>query len=372
MKSLRILADDLTGALDCAAAFGAGVRLHLGQPATQSQGVIDIDIDIVATATRDVPPTELATLLEPCLSWLRDAGVAFKKIDSLLRGNTFDEVDWLARQGGFNGVAVVPAFPAQHRITKQGQQWWRKPDGSVDPVAESMSHSLQARGWRIETGHNALTLQSTASAWIPDVLTDQDLDTVADFALQNTGWLWCGSAGLAHALARRLPARPPAAISTPETGQIVFISASHHTVTREQWRVLRSSTFPATYLSGEELHAFESTSTNSPLLIDLSSATPLSAAQATSLLHAQTKVIAQHAQRPRALVVVGGDTLLALCRALGANSLVSETALARTGWGCARLSGGAWDGVLCHTRSGAFGNENDLFEVMKLLEQNVG
>jgi uncharacterized protein YgbK (DUF1537 family) len=65
MKSLRILADDLTGALDCAAAFGAGVRLHLGQPATQSQGVIDIDIDIVATATRDVPPTELATLLEP-------------------------------------------------------------------------------------------------------------------------------------------------------------------------------------------------------------------------------------------------------------------------------------------------------------------
>ena len=71
-------------------------------------------------------------------------------------------------------------------------------------------------------------------------------------------------------------------------------------------------------------------------------------------------------------MVVGGDTLLALCRALGANSLVSETALARTGWGCARLSGGAWDGVLCHTRSGAFGNENDLFEVMKLLEQNVG
>jgi uncharacterized protein YgbK (DUF1537 family) len=370
MKPLRILADDLTGALDCAAAFGAGVHVHLGHPATQNQRVMDGDIDIVATATRDVRPTDLAALLEPSLSWLRGAGVAFKKIDSLLRGNTFDEVDWLARQGGFQGVAMIPAFPAQHRITKQGQQWWRKLDGNVDPVAESITHSLQARGWRIETGRNAPTFQSSATAWVPDVLTDQDLDMVADFALQNTGWLWCGSAGLAHALARRLPSRPPAAVSTPETGQIVFISASHHTVTHEQWRVLRASTLSATYLSGEELHAFESTSTNYPLLIDLSSATPLSSAQATSLLQAQTKVIAQHSQRPRALVVVGGDTLLALCRALGAHSLVSETALDRTGWGCARLSGGTWDGVLCHTRSGAFGNANDLIEVMNLLERN--
>ena len=370
MKPLRILADDLTGALDCAAAFGAGVPVHLGHPATQSQDVIDVDIDIVATATRDVPPTELATLLEPSLGWMRGAGVAFKKIDSLLRGNTFDEVDWLARQGGFNGVALVPAFPAQNRITKQGQQWWCKPDGSVDPVAESITHSLQARGWHIETGRNAPTSQSAAAAWIPDVLNDHDLDTVADFALKNTGWLWCGSAGLAHALARRLPARPPAAISTPETGQIVFISASHHTVTREQWRVLRSSPFPAMYFSGEDLHTLNSGSLNHPLLIDLSSEAPLSAAQATSLLQAQTKVIAQHAQRPRALVVVGGDTLLALCRAVGANSLVSETALDRTGWGCARLSGGAWDGVLCHTRSGAFGAANDLLDVMELLEKN--
>jgi uncharacterized protein YgbK (DUF1537 family) len=368
MKPLRILADDLTGALDCAAAFGAGVPVHLGHPAMESQSTIAIDI--VATATRDVPPTELATLLEPSLSWLRGAEVAFKKIDSLLRGNTFDEVDWLARQGGFQGVAMVPAFPAQHRITKQGQQWWRKPDGSVDPVAESISHSLQARGWRIETGHNPPNLQSEATVWIPDVLTDQDLDAVAEFALHTTGWLWCGSAGLAHALARRLPARPPAAIDVPATGQIVFVSASHHTVTREQWRVLRSSSFPAMYFSGEDLHTLNSGSINHPLLIDLSSEAPLSAAQAATLLRAQCRVIADYVSRPRALVVVGGDTLLALCRALGANSLISETALDRSGWGCARLSGGAWDGLVCHTRSGAFGAANDLLEVMNLLEKN--
>jgi uncharacterized protein YgbK (DUF1537 family) len=298
---------------------------------------------------------------------LRGAEVAFKKIDSLLRGNTFDEVDWLARQGGFQGLAMVPAFPAQHRITKQGQQWWRKPDGSVDPVAESIAHSLQARGWHIETGQNAPTLQRAAIAWIPDVQTDHDLNAVAEFALQNTGWLWCGSAGLAHALARRLPERPHAAIDAPATGQIVFVSASHHTVTREQWRVLRSSALPATYLSGEDLHDLNRYSKKHPLLIDLSSTSQLTSVQATTLLRAQCRVIADHVSRPRALVVVGGDTLLALCHALGANSLISETALDRSGWGCARLSGGAWDGLVCHTRSGAFGSANDLFEVMNQL-----
>ena len=368
MKPLRILADDLTGALDCAAAFGAGVPVHLGHPAMESQSTIAIDI--VATATRDVSLTELGALLQPSLSWLRGAGVAFKKIDSLLRGNTFDEVDWLARQSGFQGVAMVPAFPAQHRITKQGQQWWRKPDGSVDPVAESISHSLQRRGWHIETGQNVPTLQTAATAWIPDVLTDYDLNAVAEFALQNTGWLWCGSAGLAHALARHLPERPPAAIDAPATGQIVFVSASHHAVTREQWRVLRSSALPATYLSGEDLHDLNSYSKKNPLLIDLSSTSQLTFVQATTLLRAQCLVIAEHVSRPRALVVVGGDTLLALCHAFGANSLISETALDRSGWGCARLSGGTWDGLVCNTRSGAFGGPSDLLEVINQLEED--
>lgn len=364
MKPLRILADDLTGALDCAAAFGAGVPVHLGQPATEHHA----EIDIVATATRDVPPAELADLLQPSLHWLHDAGVAFKKIDSLLRGNTFDEVDWLARRGGFKGLALIPAFPAQHRITQNGQQWWRKTDGSTAPVAESIVHSLQARGWRIATSPDAPLLQDGPVAWVPDVLSDSDLDRVAAVALQTTGWLWCGSAGLAHAMARRLPERPQSAAQASASGRILLVSASHHAVTREQWQRLRSSSLSAACVSGEDLLALKRHATDDPCLIDLSSAAPLSPVQATALLREQSLAIARHMPRPRALVVVGGDTLLALCRAVGADSLVSETPLDRTGWGCARLSGGLWDGLLCHTRSGAFGGANDLLEVIRQLQ----
>jgi D-threonate/D-erythronate kinase len=357
---LRILADDLTGALDCAAAFGAGVPVHLGQPSSaQVEG-----IDIVATATRDVPAVELPALLTPALAWLRGADVAFKKVDSLLRGNTFDEVDWLARHTPFKGLALVPAFPAQQRVTENGQQWWRQPDGTRAPVAESIRESLETRGWRVDTGPTPPDVQQGAVAWVPDMLNDKALDAVAAFVLQaGSDWLWCGSAGLAHALARCMPTPAHAALVQPSGGSVMLVSASHHVVSREQWHVLRAE-------RGNDCHAAEDPQSlqvdavHYPALIDLSARERITPEQAAALLHLQTQAIAAHAPRPRTLVVVGGDTLLALCHALGATALQSEMALDRAGWGCARMVGGRWDGLVCHTRSGAFGGPQDLLEVL--------
>lgn len=356
---LRILADDLTGALDCAAAFGAGVPVHLGRPASAEAS----GLDIVATATRDVPSAELPALLSPSLAWLRGAELAFKKVDSLLRGNTLDEVDWLARHGGFAGLALVPAFPAQQRVTEGGQQWWRQADGARTPVAASMVDGLHARGWRVVTTTLPPTLQDGPVAWVPDVLGDADLDAVAEQALLTSGWLWCGSAGLAHALARRLPEPATATAVDSAQGAVMLVSASHHAVSREQWRVLRAARGAECHL-GEEPTTLAQGAAHYPMLIDLAASTALSPEQAAALLHAQTQTIAAHAPRPRVLVVVGGDTLLALCRALGAQGLQSERALPRVGWGCARMRGGRWDGLLCHTRSGAFGGPQDLLEVL--------
>ena len=357
---LRILADDLTGALDCAAAFGAGVPVHLGAPASQEAP----GIDIVATATRDVPPTELPALLAPTLAWLHGADLAFKKVDSLLRGNTFDEVDWLARQGGFAGLAMVPAFPAQGRVSEGGQHWWRQTNGQRTAVGAAMSERLQALGWRV--GHDATPPPAGGVgplAWVPDVLDDAALDAVATHALHTPGWLWCGSAGLAHALARRLPAPAARRAETAAPGPVMLVSASHHAVSREQWRLLRAERAAECH-AGEDPATLTQAAAHYPRLIDLAATRHLSPEQAAALLHAQTQAIAAHAPRPRVLVVVGGDTLLALCLALGAQGLQSEQALPRAGWGCARLRGGRWDGLLCHTRSGAFGEPQDLLEVL--------
>ena len=363
---LRLLADDLTGALDCAAAFGAGVPVHLGRPPAQ-----DTDgVDIVASATRDIAVARLPELLDPCLPWLRGADLAFKKVDSLLRGNTFDEVDWLARQGLFSGLAMVPAFPAQGRLTDKGQQWWQRPHGERTAVAESISQALTARGWLVRSGTTPPVPDHTRLAWVPDVRHDAELAAIAAQALQAPArWLWCGSAGLAHALSKLMPQRvQPVPQTTPAAeGQIMLVSASHHAVTRGQWRVLQGSSWAADCRQANDLTRMLQQDATRPKLIDLSAQEPLTPAQAAALLAHQVQLIAHSAPRPRTLVVVGGDTLLALCQALGASALRSDTPLARAGWGCARMVGGRWDGLVCHTRSGAFGEADDLLDVLGCL-----
>jgi uncharacterized protein YgbK (DUF1537 family) len=107
MNDLRILADDLTGALDSAAAFAGDVPVFLDIPQPQ---VVAASVSVVATATRDMPIESLPTQLGPSISWLAAGRVSFKKIDSLLRGNTFAEAALTARTGGFKRVVFAPAF----------------------------------------------------------------------------------------------------------------------------------------------------------------------------------------------------------------------------------------------------------------------
>lgn len=374
MSRLRILADDLTGALDCAAAFGAGVPVHLGQPASAAAP----GLDVVATATRDVGLAQMQALLAPCVPWLQGADIAFKKVDSLLRGNTLDEVDWLARQGGFRGLVMAPAFPSQGRVTRGGQPWWVRAGQPDTAVASNLADGLRARGWVVHTGLQPPGPQAPWQAWIPDVSSDAALDPVAALAMQlacdGPAWLWCGSAGLAQALARQAPApqvltdQPNIANTAGETGPLLMVSASHHAVSRAQWRSLRQSHWGPHCHAGVEALDWRGAGSEPALLLDLCAPEPLSAEQAAQLLARQAADIAQQAPRPHTLVVVGGDTLLALCQALGARGLQSDMPLARSGWGCARLVGGRWDGVVCHSRSGAFGPESDLLEVVARLQ----
>jgi len=367
MTRLRILADDLTGALDCAAAFGAGVTVHLGQP----RGDGGAAIEACATGTRDVPLAQLPGLLAPALPWLRGADLAFKKVDSLLRGNTFAEIDWLARTGGFGGIVMAPAFPAQARRTRDGQQWWQPPEAGAAPRAVAIEAPLAALGWTVVRGQE-LPPPGERLAWLPDAEDDAALDAIATQARARGGWLCCGSAGLAHALRRVGGFAAADDAGGAVDPALLLLSASHHAVSRQQWQLLHASRWAARCLDGANpavltADALAAGGTPYPRLIELSPPHALSPAQAEALLHAQAQAIARAAPRPGVLAVVGGDTLLALCEALGAAGLRSGVPLARTGWGCARLVGGRWDGVVCHTRSGAFGGPEDLLEVVETL-----
>lgn len=360
VKPWHVLADDLTGALDSAAAWAdAGdVPVFLDEPGPSAQAV-----QVVATGTRDVPPANLPALLTPSLDWLVATGSAFKKIDSLLRGNTFAELAWLMRNGRFAGVVFAPAFPAQGRFTAQGRHWVAPPHQPHGPRTHEHAGTLvQAFA---DVGLSARlparvqdSLQDAGKVVIPDILNDHDLDQLATLTAgpQAQPWLWCGSAGLAWALARQAAVAAPAtaarvALPVPAQGLTLMLTASRHPVLREQLRQL----LPI------EAHTE---------LLDLAEAQPLSPAEAQARLTQRMHTVVTARPRPTTLVVVGGDTLLALCRAAGVRSLQAG-ASPRAGWGRARLVGGRWDGLTCYSRSGAFGPPDDLRALLATLSLSL-
>ena len=350
MSALRILADDLTGALDTVAAFAQGGRVCLDRWALQARGESDA-VEVVATATRDLPPAALPQALRGLADWLAGARIAFKKVDSLLRGNTFEELRVLAASGCFSRVLLAPALPAQGRTTLAGRLQVRG-----EPVAgPALQEQLSACGLPV---------------LVPDIQTDADLDRCLQGPWAGPGTLLCGSAGLAHALARREAWQPAGApLLAAAAGPTLLISASHHPVSRAQWALLADQARTWGLQEGVSLwraservplaEVLDQAATARGLMLDLSPGDTLSPAAASQLLSDQVAHLVQRLPRPGRLLVVGGDTLRALLRQAQVQSLHAQPS-PWGGWGQAQLHSGPWSGVPVHSRSGAFGAADDL------------
>lgn len=381
---IRLLADDLTGALDSAAAFAGSVPVYLGAaPAMQVAGVV-----AVATPTRDVPVEDLPQSLDRVRDWFCGGAIAFKKVDSLLRGNTFAECSHLARAGGFDGIVFAPAFPAQRRLTVGGRQVVRSADGVDEAVGPPMAEGFAALGHDVDTPSAMSRRPAPSVVWIPEASTDDDLRRIARRAVPGPQalpgrWLWCGSAGLARAIAEAFdaaagPGTPPEAdpCSGGAAERVLMFGASHHAAVRAQWRRLRHA-WPAALqvVAGDEAQfAAACAAMRGPYglaALELSPLHRLTPKEAAALLERQLAALVESIVPPSLLLVVGGDTLLATCRATGAHLLQTVPAR-RPGWGCARIVGGHWDGVVCHARSGAFGDEDDLDGMLRCVGAPAG
>ena len=358
MTTLRVLADDLTGALECATAFydGTPVPVHFGNCVEAPDAV-----QVVSTDSRNVQVASLESILAACMPWFSSGDLAFKKVDSLLRGNTFHEVAWLAKQRDFSAVIFAPAFPAQGRMTKGGKL-------SVTPTHTSVAVRREADHFNIvaalaSTGltayhvnHQDKPVPAEGQVMVLNAGDDQALQYLASLHRHPDArrWLWCGSGALALALSGQLQRTGLSRVNASAMfeGLVVLVTSSRHPVIREQLDFLMRQ------------QDANNNGSHWPLLLDLMEADelPLPLAQAALARKARRAVDAQ--PQPGVLVVVGGDTLLALCKAAGARGLRALPCV-RPGWGHAQLSGGVWNGVRCHSRSGAFGDRRDLCELLQ-------
>ena len=183
MTTLRLIADDLTGALDTAAQFTGRIGplpVLLDRTAAAPEGSYALNL-----SCRDGDENTAVALARDSLSCFSGADIAFKKIDSLLRGHWAAELAEIVKSGLFRRIVLAPAVPAQGRLTRNGVQMLRQ--SSRDPVlikdvaAELMRHGVASRSVDCEIV-------------LLDAERDADLDAIAHCYAKETATLWCGAA----------------------------------------------------------------------------------------------------------------------------------------------------------------------------------
>jgi uncharacterized protein YgbK (DUF1537 family) len=334
--TLRLLADDLTGALDTAAMFcGARgpVPVLLRPEAVTGDAAFDL-------ACRDGGAEAAVAATRAAAPLLAGADTAFLKIDSLLRGHWAAMLAALWRAGGFRSCVFAPAFPAQGRLTLGGRQWVRAAEGAAQMLP------LDPRA--------ALAAQGVADIAVQEAGSDADLAAIvaAGRALPPPV-LWCGTAGLAAALAGVAPAAV-GVLPGPALGVI----GSCHPVSRGQILHCAATGGPlALTLAGaaEEVAALHARlRSDGRALMQAAVAEGAVPAAAASCIRDCLRAVLPALPPPGTLIAAGGETLRAACEALEVARLEVSGLLA-PGVPAARLCGGGWDGVWLLSKSGAFG-----------------
>jgi uncharacterized protein YgbK (DUF1537 family) len=347
---VRIVADDLTGALDTAAPFAAAMGPFpvFWDLATRRSGSYALD-----TETREQSDDRY-----DWVAHLDDVELPFKKIDSLLRGRTAQEILACLERGAFPSAIIAPAFPAQERITRNGRQHWRA--ASSEPWQPVACDLLTALRERLPIRHAASAAMLAGSGWfLCDAESEDDLRAVVEAGKSMAQpVLWCGSAGLARTLAG--PPRSDTAF--PPRAPILILIGSQHSVSRAQHEAIEAHRpGMVTGLASTERGTLETAiakvaeaiawNTSSVLAMDL----PAGAADAArQVLDATFELITTRMSRPGCLFVTGGETLFGLLRALDATSLLATGEL-MPGVPLSRIAGGRWHDLQVISKSGGFG-----------------
>jgi uncharacterized protein YgbK (DUF1537 family) len=353
--TVRLLADDLTGALDTAAEFVA----IAGAVPVYWHDAIPRDLPATAaidSGTRETSSARAEADIAGLAPLMFGADIAYKKIDSLLRGPTLAEIAACARTGLWRHIVLCPAFPFQGRAMRAGRQYALDTAGTWSAVTGALAAELQARGTEAYQAQHGETLRPGIAVF--DAETDDDLMRVAQFG-RGTDVLWCGSGGLAQALSGGATA------SSPLPQPILGLIGSDHAVTAAQLRscdahwIALPETDPASVLS----RLWD----RGRALVSLELPAGLSRAEAADLIRSGFTELLRDFPPPGTLLAAGGETLHGICTALGATRLDVQGRIV-PGLPRSILRGGRWDGVTVVSKSGAFGTPALLRD---LLEQRT-
>ena len=327
--TLRLVADDLTGALDSAARFvplvGPVPVLWRGEKLPPTAAV--------DAGTRDLGAAAVCAAMQRLAPLLHGADIAFKKIDSLLRGHVAAEL--AVCMAGFDHCVLAPAFPFQGRVTRGGRQFVRDGDRWRD-CGVDLPAALRACGLTVP---------------LRDAETDADLDAIVATGRALPGRvLWCGTGGLAGALAGRRVVPCPA-LPRP----ILALIGSDHGVSAGQLAATGHRLHRVAASGPHEIAAIRRSLRSGAAAVCVALPDGMPRAEAAGRIGDCFAAVLAAVDRPGTLIVSGGETLRRLCDALGVARLDVDGEVA-PGVPASILRGGAWDGQRVVSKSGAFGD----------------
>ena len=359
-----ILADDLTGAADCAIAFA---RQGMESVATWGEGIRTSDAASVLSVnvdSRNLPPRKAAErqVAAQAAHW-RPGVRLYKKIDSTLRGQPAAELaaqlSALAADGRAPLAVVAPAFPTARRVTLDGRievggvrledtpLWTREhtyPSAALPEVLALAGLTAEVIPLDLVRAGSEAVHARMEDAWhrgvgpvVCDCIAEADLGVTAVASLLLTSAVWVGSAGLAGWLAALVaPARlmHPAVPAHP--GGVLTVVGSLAEISRLQARMLVESGLVRhvvvtheTLLAGPQSPRWraardplsEGLLAGRDILLEIAVVPEPDLSRGPEVLAGLAALVAPVAKSLGALVATGGETACALLSGFGIHGI---------------------------------------------------
>ncbi|MBP1934568.1 four-carbon acid sugar kinase family protein [Ammoniphilus resinae] len=361
MTKIAIIADDLTGALDSAVYFGKEgyptvCYLEWGEKTIST--LSPSEVTVFNTNSRNLPEEQLESCLKPYIDWSSSAKIWFKKIDSTLRGHIGRELEIFIQQLKPDAVLVSPAYLDTGRTVNQGSLFvygvpLEKTELAYDLPDDcrtsqlvkrfsyksniKMKHMNRTEYWNKQSIMDTIetALLQGINVFSFDMIHQEDEALLIEIGtkLQTTGKkiLWCGSAGLAKALAHSLPSKLKSSLSLLINHSRLWIIGSRKMISHQQANELIQKTSAAVLLiSGNSL------TTEQQLKIKLAveekkDIVLYSAIEETSseckpeiaqhLAQAARNILELYRTKINYIILVGGDTGSIFLQTIGGNTI---------------------------------------------------
>jgi uncharacterized protein YgbK (DUF1537 family) len=341
MTILRMIADDLTGALDTAAQFTGRigpVPVLLDRMTAAPEGSYALNL-----SCRDRDQATAVACTRDSLHCYAGADLAFKKIDSLLRGHWAAELAEIVQSGMFRRIVLAPAVPTHGRLTRGGLQMLAQPSGDLVLLA-----NVEAELAR----HGDSSRSANCEILVLDAESDTDLEAIAKRHANERGTLWCGAAGLARALAQE----PPRAARPLDRPHLVIVG-SRHPVTLRQLEVfgaahpecLAPMAAEPSFVTGVQTRL----KTFGCCVVLPALPSGLTELKAAERIARGVEMLSGRLPPLGGLTVIGGETFAGVCRVLKATRLSVEGEFVH-GVPASRMESRVWTGTFCASKSGAF------------------